>query len=59
MGVTIGSQILKGYLEASKEEVEASYWESQRHVLEALHKRPDQIRQAQDGGYHDRKPLST
>ena len=34
-----------------------SYWESSRPVLAALHKKPDQIRQAQDNRGHDRKLL--
>ena len=52
------SQVLTKYLIARKEEVMASYWLSQRPILAASHKKPDQTRQAQDGGCHDWKPLT-
>lgn len=33
-------------------------WGGQSPVLATLHKKPDQNRQAQDGGWHDRKTLT-
>lgn len=38
-------------------EVMASYWEDQRPVLAALHKKLDPTRPTPDGGCHDRKHL--
>ena len=37
-------------------EVTASYWEDQRLVLAAVHKKLDLTRLTQDGGCHYRKP---
>ena len=53
--VRVSSLVLTEYLEASIVEAMASYQESERPVLAALHKKPDQTRQAQESGCRDRE----
>lgn len=57
--VRVGTQLgSDSCLEVSNKEVMVNYWETQRLVLEAPHKKQGQTWQVQDGCTSDRKPMT-